>query len=89
MLLPDRAVFQSANALTTLGLVAGVLLALGRSFMDEDAAGNWRGHIWITLYLLAFLAILSIVSAAGAVQHAVWRRVYIVSSDRHRHRSSP
>jgi hypothetical protein len=75
----ELAVFQSANALTTLGFVAGALLALSRFFMTEDAAGNWRGQIWITLYLLIFLTIISLLSVV-LVQHAVWRRVHVVLS---------
>jgi hypothetical protein len=73
----ERAVFQSANALTTLGFVAGALLSLTRLPMHEDAAGEWRDRIKIVLYLQIFLIVINVLSA-WIVQHAVWRRVHLV-----------
>jgi hypothetical protein len=73
----ERAVFQSANALTTLGFASAALLALSRLFLAEDAAGQWREPITIVLVLLVFLCVLS-TSSAWLVQHPVWRRVHVV-----------
>lgn len=75
----ERAVFQSAGALTTLGFVAGALLALSRFFLTEDAGGVWRGKIQIVIALLVFLTLVSLISA-WLVQHPMWRRVYLVLS---------
>ena len=75
----DRAVFQASNALTTLGFVAGALLALSRFLRPEDAAGVWREHIRMVLYVLVFLTVISLLSA-WLVQHPVWRRVHLVLS---------
>ncbi len=75
----ERALFQSANALTTLGFIAGALLALSRFVMEEDAAGNWRMRVWIMLGILVFLTFIGILSAV-IVQHPTWRRVYLVFS---------
>jgi hypothetical protein len=73
----ERALFQSANVLTTLGFVSGALLSLGRLFMAEDAAGAWRHPVLNALFLLIFLSIVSALSA-WMVQHQAWRRVHIV-----------
>jgi hypothetical protein len=87
----ERATFQSANALTTLGFVSGALLSLSRVFLSEHqlaqmdavrrevAVGDWHNPIFILLYLLIALTIISLLSA-WLVQHPVWRRVYLVLS---------
>ncbi len=75
----DRGIFQSANALTTIGFASGVLLALSRFFMHEDAAGDWRARIQMVLMIMVFMTLISLLSAA-LVQHQVWRRVHIVFS---------
>jgi hypothetical protein len=81
----ERATFQSANALTTLGFAAGALLSLSRVFLPQadlvrlNAAGDWHNPIRILLYLLIPLTIISLL-AAWLVQHQAWRRVYLVLS---------
>ncbi len=82
----DRAIFQSANALATIGFVAGALLALSRALMSErqlanldnpQGGGVWEHPIQIVMGLLIFLCVISIASALLA-QHPMWRRVYVV-----------
>lgn len=85
----DRAIFQSANALTTLGFVSGALLSLSRALMSEHAlaqldkpggpGGDWHNPIRFMLYLLIFLSVLGLASAA-LVNHPAWRRVHLVLS---------
>jgi hypothetical protein len=81
----ERTTFQSANALTTLGFAAGALLSLSRLFLPDNAlarldpGGDWHVPVRAVLYLLAFLVIVSIASAA-LVQQQTWRRVHVVSS---------
>ena len=78
----SRAGFQSANALATLGFVAGVFLSLSRLLMSDaalaqlDGAGQWQGPVWLALYLMTFLAAVSLI-AAFLVQLAAWRRAYL------------
>jgi hypothetical protein len=73
----DRGIFQSANALTTLGFASGALLALSRLAQREEGEG--KDKIWIILLVLIFLTIISLASI-WLVQHQVWRRVHIVFS---------
>lgn len=75
----DRGIFQSANALTTLGFSAGILLSLSRVLLHEDAAGEWRTRVQIALLIVVFLLVLSLASI-WLVQHAIWRRVHVVFS---------
>ena len=81
----ERATFQSANALTTLGFVAGALLSLSRLFLSEaqlaalDGARDWQNPIRIVMVLLGALTVISLLSA-WLVQHQVWRRVYLILS---------
>jgi hypothetical protein len=84
----DRAIFQSGNALTTIGFAAGALLSLSRLFLSEqalarldnpDGGGDWRNPIRVLLYVTIFLTIVSLLSA-WLVQHPVWRRVHLVLS---------
>jgi hypothetical protein len=81
----ERATFQSANALSTLGFAAGALLSLSRVFLPQadlarlDAAGDWHNPIRLLLYLLIPLTIISLLSA-WLVKHQAWRRVYLVLS---------
>lgn len=84
----DRAIFQSANALTTLGFVGGALLSLSRALMSDaalahldkpDGRGAMENPIKLMIYLLIFLSVISLLSA-WLVQHPVWRRAHIVLS---------
>ena len=79
----ERATFQSANALTTLGFTAGALLSLSRVFLGEaalagmDPAHNWRNPIRTLMVVLIMLSIISLLSA-WLVREQLWRRVYLV-----------
>lgn len=78
----ERTMFQSANALMTLGFVSGGVLALHRILAHDFDLGNhgrddWRKPVWLALYLTIFLAVVSALSAI-LVQHQTWRRVYVV-----------
>jgi hypothetical protein len=78
----SRAGYQSANALTTLGFVAGVCFSLSRLVLDQgslaglDAAGDWHGPVRVALYLMLYLGAVSLI-AASLVRQAEWRRAYI------------
>jgi hypothetical protein len=80
-----RAGFQCANALTTLGSVAGLCLSLSRLFTGQiglahiDAAGDWHGPVRLALYVMLFLAVVSLL-AAWLVRQQDWRRVYLVAA---------
>lgn len=79
----SRATFSSANALTTLGFVAGALLSLSRLTLSQnvlaqlDATGDWHGPIRLMIYLLVFLCVASLL-AAILVGQPGWRRGYLV-----------
>jgi hypothetical protein len=73
----ERGIFQSANALTTLGYASGTLLALARLLLREE--GEWRQTIQITLGVVILLTIISLASI-WLVQHQAWRRVHVVFS---------
>ncbi len=80
----DRGIFQSANALLTLGFAAGALLSLSRAVLTErelarldQPGGAWRTPVQIMLYVLIFLTVISLL-AAWLVQHPAWRRVHLV-----------
>jgi hypothetical protein len=79
----SRATFQSANVLTTLGFVSGALLSLSRLIMSQndlaqlDPSRDWHGPVQTMVYLLGFLAFVSLV-ACVLVQQQDWRRVYLV-----------
>src|SRR5207302_3574 len=57
----SRAGFQSANALTTLGFVAGALLSLSRVLTTDQAlaqlggAAGWEGPLWNVFYPMLLL----------------------------------
>jgi hypothetical protein len=82
----SRAGFHSANALTTLGFAAGMLLSLTRLLLTENmlarldnaqaGAGDWHNPVRLALYLMGFLSAAGLV-AAWLVQQAGWRRAYI------------
>lgn len=78
-----RASFQSANALTMLGFVAGALLSVSRWALDEaqltamDAARDWHNPVRHALWLMFFLAMAGLL-AGWLVQQQGWRRAYIV-----------
>jgi hypothetical protein len=73
----SRAGFQSANALTLLGFVAGALLSLSRLFLsDAELTQVNYAPIRPALYLMIFLTLVSLV-AAWLVQQQAWRRTYV------------
>jgi hypothetical protein len=79
----SRASFQSANALTMLGFVAGALLALSRWALGDtqlaaiDAAGEWNNPVRHAMQLMFFLALAGLL-AGWLVQQQAWRRAYVV-----------
>lgn len=82
----QRAIFQAANALTTLGFVAGALLALTRWGMTTEQLarldnpqgnGHWEHPVWIMLGVEVFLSLLGLL-AAIIVGHPAWRRTHLV-----------
>ncbi len=81
----SRAGFQSANALTMLGFVAGLLLSLTRLLLPQDmlarlhALGEWEWPLRHALHLMLFLTVVGLV-AAWLVQQQAWRRAYVTSA---------
>jgi hypothetical protein len=78
----SRAGFQSANALTTLGFVAGILLSLSRLLASQpvvrvNGGPDWYGPVGLAFFLMLFLTGVSLL-AAWIVQQQEWRRGYIV-----------